>query len=235
MSDTSDTRLILGPFPDEARGLRSAREHPARTANQSSPRHVGLTRTMISTFHDLIAPLTEGEFLTHVREQTAAFVRTSKPHRFESLLDWDDLNHLVQNGVYPIEELRVRESIPIPTSSYINRGRFDSSAFASLMDRGADLMLKRLDKYVPKLCRLCHQIAEKTGEQVTAEAIVTSEKEDARQCVKTKDICVLQFAGSKRWQLFGPPIDSSLNDRSVSMASQSAPFLDEMLNTGDFL
>ena len=66
---------------------------------------------MISTLQDLIAPLTEAEFLTHLRERTVAFVRTSEPHRFETLLDWDDLNHLVQSGVYPIEELRVRESM----------------------------------------------------------------------------------------------------------------------------
>ena len=36
---------ILGSFPDEACGLRSARGHPARTANQSGPRRVGLSRT----------------------------------------------------------------------------------------------------------------------------------------------------------------------------------------------
>jgi ribosomal protein L16 Arg81 hydroxylase len=190
---------------------------------------------MISTLQDLIAPLTEAEFLTHIRERTAAFVRTSEAHRFESLLDWDDLNHLVQNGVYPIEELRVRESIPIPTSFYIKGGRLDSSAFSSLMNRGADLILNRLDKYVPRLCRLCHQLAEQTGEQVTAEAIVTSGKEDARQRVETKDICVLQIAGSKRWELCGPPIISPLNDMSVPPAPQSAPFFDEVLSTGDFL
>jgi len=190
---------------------------------------------MISTLHDLIAPLTEAEFLTHVRERTAAFVRTSAPHRFESLLDWDDLNHLIQNGVYPLEELRVRESIPIPTSFYINRGQLNSSAFSSLMNRGADLILNRLDKYVPRLCRLCHQLAEQTGEQVTAEAIVTSGKEDAGQRVKTKDICVLQIAGSKRWELCGSPIVGPLNGMSVPPPPQSAPFFDEVLNTGDFL
>jgi ribosomal protein L16 Arg81 hydroxylase len=190
---------------------------------------------MISTIQDLIAPLTEAEFLTHIRERTAAFVRTSEPHRFESLLDWDDLNHLVQNGVYPIEELRVHESIPVPTSFYIKRGRFDSSAFSALMDRGADLVLNRLDKYVSRLCRLCHQLAEQTGEQVTAEAIVTSEKKDARQRVNTKDVCVLQIAGSKRWELCGPPIGSPLADISVPPAPQSAPFFDEVLSTGDFL
>jgi ribosomal protein L16 Arg81 hydroxylase len=190
---------------------------------------------MISTLQDLIAPLTEAEFLTHIRERTAAFVRTSEPHRFETLLDWDDLNHLVQNGVYPIEQLRVRESIPVPTSFYIKRGRFDSSAFSSLMDRGADLILNRLDKYVPRLYRLCRQLAEKTGEQVTAEAIVTSGKVAAPERVKTRDICVLQLAGSKRWELYSSPIVCPLNDMLVPPPQQSAPFFNEMLSTGDFL
>ena len=63
---------------------------------------------MISTLRDLIAPLTEAEFLTHFRERTVAFVRTSEPHRFETLLDWEELNHLIESGLYPVEELRVR-------------------------------------------------------------------------------------------------------------------------------
>ena len=170
---------------------------------------------MISTLQDLVAPLTEAEFLTHFRERTVAFVRTSEPHRFETLLDWDELNHLVESGLYPIEELRVRESMPIPTSFYINKGQLDPAAFSSLMDRGAGLIFNRLDKYVPRLCRLCHQLAEQTGEQVTAEAIVTSGKDDARQHVNTEDICVLQIAGSKRWELCGPPIVNPPEDRTA--------------------
>jgi ribosomal protein L16 Arg81 hydroxylase len=190
---------------------------------------------MISTLQDLIAPLTEAEFLTHFRQRTVAFVRTSEPHRFETLLDWDDLNHLVQSGVYPIEELRVRESIPIPTSFYINQGRLDPTAFSSLMDRGAGLIFNELDKYVPRLRRLCHQLAEQTGEQVTAEAIVTSGKDGMRQRVNTQDICILQIAGSKRLELCGPAIVNSLNDMSLPPAPQSAPFFDKVLRVGDFL
>ena len=191
-------------------------------------------RDMVSTLQDLISPLTEAEFLRHFRERTAAFVRTSEPHRFETLLGWDELNHLVDSGVYPIEELRVRGSMPIPTSSYITQGRLDPAGFLSLMDRGAGLILNRVDKYVPGLCRLCHQLAEQTGEQVTAEAIVTSGKNGARQQVNTEDICVLQIAGSKRWELFGPPVNP-VGDISVPPAPQSVPFFDEVLRVGDFL
>jgi len=189
---------------------------------------------MISTLRDLIAPLAEAEFLTYFCERTAAFVRTSEPHRFETLLDWDALNHLVESGLYPIEELRVRASMPIPMSFYIKQGRLDPAALSSSMDQGAGLIFNRLDKYVPRLWKLCHQLAEQTGEQVRAEAIVTSGEDGARPHVNTDDICVLQIAGSRRWELFGPSVNP-VGDISVPPASQSAPSFDEVLCVGDFL
>jgi len=188
---------------------------------------------MNSTLKDLIAPLTEAEFLVHLRERTVAFVRTSEPHRFETLLDWDDLNNLVHSGGYPIEELHVRESMPVPSSLYSKQGRLDHSVFSCLMDRGAGLLLHRLDKYVPRVFDLCHKIAEQTGEQVTAEATVTSGKDSARQGVNAQDVCVLQIAGRKRWELCRSRID--VNDMSMPRDRQSAPFFDEVLCAGDFL
>jgi ribosomal protein L16 Arg81 hydroxylase len=122
--------------------------------------------------------------------------------------------------------------MPIPTNTYIFQGQVDPPAFSSLMDRGAGLSFNRLDKYVPRLCRLCHQIAEQTGEQVTADAIVTSGMDGTRPSVNTEDTCVLQIAGSNRWELCGV---NPLEDMSVPPAPQSAPFFDEVLRVGDFL
>jgi ribosomal protein L16 Arg81 hydroxylase len=187
---------------------------------------------MIS-FRDLIAPLTAAEFLVHLHQRTVAFVRTSAPHRFETLLDWDDLNHLVHSGLYPIEELHVCESMPVPTTYYSKKGRLDRSAFSSLMHRGAGLTFNRLDKYLPRLFGLCRELAEQIGEQVSADVIVTSGKDSARQRVDTEDICVLQIAGNRRWELRGPR--NAVDDTSILPAPKSAPCFDEVLREGDFL
>ena len=190
---------------------------------------------MILTLEDLIAPLSKTEFLAHFRARTVAFVRTSNSQRFDTLLDWDDLNYLVESGVYPIEELQVRGSMPIPMSSYIEQGRVDRVAFSSLMDSGVGLIFNRLDEYVPRLYRLCHQIAALTGEQVRAEAIVTSGMDGARPHFNTEDICVLQIAGSNRWELCGPSIVDSLENMSVPPVPQNVPFFNEVLHVGDLL
>jgi ribosomal protein L16 Arg81 hydroxylase len=189
---------------------------------------------MISTLQDLIAPLSEARFLAHLGERTVAFVRTAEPQRFESLLSWDELNYLIESGLYPLEELRMCSSMPIPTSSYIEQGRIDPTAFSSLMDRGADLIFNRLDKYVSRLFRLCHQLAEQTKEHVTAEAIVTSGN-CARPHVNMTDVCVLQIAGRKRWELCSPAVVNALVDKSVAPVPQSAPFFNDVLAKGDFL
>lgn len=202
-----------------------------------SPTTVSRKLNMISTLQDLVAPLSEAEFLTHLRDRTVAFIPTSGPHRFEILLDWDELNHLIESMHYPIERLSVlRDSFSDVTSFYLKDGRVDPVALSSLIDQGADLIFGRLDEYVPRLWRLCHQIAEQTGEQITAEAIITSGKGVAFPLQYNKDdVCVLQIAGSKRWQLCGPTVVNPVKSMLDQPAPQSAPFFDEVLRAGDFL
>jgi ribosomal protein L16 Arg81 hydroxylase len=185
---------------------------------------------MISTLGNLIAPLGEAEFLTHFRDGTVAFARTSEPHRFESLIGWDELNHLLESGQYPIEELRVRHSVPVPTTLYMKHGHLDGAALSPLMDQGAGLIFTRLDKYSSRICKLCRQIAEQTLEQIRAEAVVTGGMNDVRQHVNTEDTFVLQVIGSNRWELYRAPIDVS-----VAPAPKSTPFFSETLRMGDFL
>jgi ribosomal protein L16 Arg81 hydroxylase len=192
---------------------------------------------MISTLQDLVAPLSEAEFFTHFRDRTVAFVPTSGPNRFETLLDWDDLNHLIESGHYPIETLSVLHgSFSIPTNLYLNEGRVEPATFSSFMDQGASLIFNRLHEYLPRLWKICNQMSEQTGERVTADAMVMSGKAGVLPLhCNMHDICVLQIAGSKRWQLCGPPVVNPVKGMSMQPAPQSAPFFDEVLCAGDFL
>jgi hypothetical protein len=202
-----------------------------------SPRPRNNESNMISTLRQLVAPLTEAEFLMHLREQTAAYMPTSRSHRFETLLDWEALNHLIESGLYPIGELNVRnKSMSVPASFYIKGGRVDSAALSSLMDRGASLIFPRLEKYAPRLWKLCRQIAGQTAERVTAEAFVTSEQTGAfPQHYRKHDICVLQIAGGTRCQVFAPHTTHPLQDMSCKALQHAAPLLDEELSAGDVL
>src|SRR5690349_14263397 len=94
-----------------------------------------------SSLQDLVTPLTEAEFLTHLRDRTMAFIPASEPHRFESLIGWEQLNHLIEGVHYPVERLSVlRDSFSVLTSFYLKDNRVDPIAISSLMDQGASLI-----------------------------------------------------------------------------------------------
>jgi hypothetical protein len=192
---------------------------------------------MISTLKNLVAPLSEAEFLKHLCDRTVAFVPGADPHRFESLLQWRELDFLITSHHYPVERLSVlRESFSVLTSFYLKDGRFDPAAISSLIDQGANLIFGRLDQYVPSLWRLCHHIAEQTGELITAEATVTSGEGSTLPLHYNKeDICTLQMAGSKRWKLCGSPGINPVQSALIYPGPQSTPFFDEVIQAGDLL
>ena len=81
--------------------------------------------------------------------------------------------------------------------------------------------------------KICNQMSEQTGERVTADAMVMSGKVGVLPLhCNMQDICVLQIAGSKRWQLCGPPVVNPVKGMSRQPAPQNAPFFDEALCAG---
>jgi hypothetical protein len=52
---------------------------------------------MIANLQDLVAPLTEEEFVARMRARKITFQQSSERHRFQELLDWDALHALITN------------------------------------------------------------------------------------------------------------------------------------------
>jgi JmjC domain len=191
---------------------------------------------MISSLQDLVAHLSEAEFLTHLRNRRVSFLPGVGVRQFETLLDWDDLNHLIESGYYPFERLGVlRDSLSVVRTLQLKDGRIDPIAFCSVLDHGATLILRQLHEYLPTLWKLCRQMADKTGELLSAEAVVTTVKGGLPVRFEKVDTCILHIAGSKRWQLLGPPIVNPVKDMRDQPAPQTTPFFDQMLHPGDLL
>ena len=152
------------------------------------------------------------------------------------MLDWDELNHLIESGHYPFERLGVlRNSFSVVRTLHLKDGQIDPIAFCSVLDHGANLILRQLNEYLPRLWKLCRQIADRTGELVSAEAVVTTVKGVLPARFEKDDTCVLHIAGSKRWQLLGPPVVNPVKSMSDQSAPQTAPVFDQVLHPGDLL
>lgn len=192
---------------------------------------------MITDLPALVHPLGEAEFLAILRERRLSLVRGDGSHRYEGLLDWQALNHLIEKSIYPAARLRVaRESIPIPASFYIRDGRIDATALSRMMDQGVSLIFNDLDDYLPALRVLCRNIASRTAEQVSAGAIVTSGPGGAiERHYDSEDLVILQIAGTKRWYVYGPPVINPAKGMPSVRDPLGPLVLDEVLRPGDFL
>jgi ribosomal protein L16 Arg81 hydroxylase len=192
---------------------------------------------MISDLQSLIKPLTETEFLSLLRERKLTLVPGLGSGRFEELLNWEALNDLLDHGTYPLQQMRVmRESIPIPSTFYLKRGRVDPTAIDKLLDQGVSLLFNRLDEHIPALQALCNNIASRTAEQIFAAAIVTSGHGGALKChYDNEDLLILQVAGTKRWQVFGSPVRNPIAGIREEPAPDDPPEFDHVMRPGDLL
>jgi JmjC domain len=192
--------------------------------------YAGKGHAMVSDLEGLIAPLTATRFLKLLRERKLTFLPGSGSRRFETLLHWEVLNHLLEGATFPLECLRVlRESTHIPTILYVKQGRVASTALSNLLDKGVSLIFNQLEKHVPALRVLCESIARHTSERISAAAVVTSGRGGALKChIDDEDLIILQVAGTKRWQVFGPSV-------VPGRPPEGPPVFDRVLQPGDVL
>lgn len=192
---------------------------------------------MIVDLPSLVHPLTEDEFLSYLRRRKPTLVRAAGAQRYETLLDWQTLNHLVASAVYPSDRLQVlQESVPIPAFFYVKRGRVESSALSALLDTGVSLVFHGLENYVPRLGTLRHNIAVRTAEHISVAAVVTSEQTGgaARQ-FDYEDVVILQIAGAQRWRVYPAPVLNPVKGMPAPKDPRGAPILDDMVQEGDLV
>ena len=159
----------------------------------------------ISDLQRLIAPLTEAQFLTLLRERKLTFLpgsglvalkpcSTGRRSIISSMarpFRWNDCGSCGSRPIF-------RRIL------YVKQGRVVSTALSKLLDQGVSLIFNQLEKHVPALRVLCENIARHTSERISAAAVLTNGRGGALEChCDDEDLIILQIAGTKRWQVFG--------------------------------
>ena len=185
----------------------------------------------------LVQPLTEAEFLSCLRQRRPTLVRGGGPQRYETLLDWQALNHLIGSSIYPSDRLQVvRESIPIPATFYVKGGRIEPAALSGLLNEGVSLVFSGLEDFVPRLRTLCDNIAVRTVEQISIAAVVTSEQGGPLdRHFAYEDLVILQIAGAQRWRVYDAPALNPVRGMPAPRDARGGTTFDEMVQEGDFL
>jgi ribosomal protein L16 Arg81 hydroxylase len=191
----------------------------------------------IVSLEELVAPLTEEEFLTLLRHRKLTLLRGTNTDRYSKLLNWDALKRLIESGEYSFGEFRVtREQAPVHPIFYLKDGELDAAKLESLLAQGASIIITHLEQSVPSLAALCDNIKSRLPEKIKAGVIVTTGAGGALSLhYDTEDIIILQVEGTKRWQIYSPAVANPVKDLPKQLPPKGAPIFDEFLLPGDFL
>jgi ribosomal protein L16 Arg81 hydroxylase len=198
-----------------------------------------------STLEELVAPLSEAEFLSLLRERKLTLLRAAKADRYTGLLNWKLLRGMLEHGLYPkdLVHLRLsRDSVNVPLDRWFSKdssggGKVDVAKVDAYLAEGFNLCITCIDECAPHLTALCNDIRARSFEQIKIGVIVTTGKFGAFKLhYDPEDLIILQVEGTKRWKIYGPAVSNPV----IGMPQQEpppeqAPIFDEVLKPGDFL
>jgi len=194
-----------------------------------------------STLADLVSPLAEPEFLELLRRRELVYRPGANGNRYAPLLGWPALRRMIEVGNYPNkrpDDIRVtKESGIIPASRWMTEGKVDAAKLEAFLANGFSVVVLHLDEHVPALAAVCDEIRSRTLEGSFVGAVVTSGTGAGAFPVHydPEDLVILQVEGTKRWQIFGPPVSNPVRNMPKQSPPETEPFFDEVLEPGDLL
>jgi ribosomal protein L16 Arg81 hydroxylase len=165
---------------------------------------------MIHRLKDLVAPLSEPEFLESFAQKRRVLVKTTQSDRFASLLSWATINHLIDAGVIQSSSYRlVLKGQRVPESMY-RRGEEEQlhpDMLQQLAAQGVSIVIDGIDKYVQSIATLADAIERRIGHTVWVNCYITFGTASAfNPHYDTHDVLAVQIQGTKRWRGYGIPV-----------------------------
>jgi ribosomal protein L16 Arg81 hydroxylase len=194
-----------------------------------------------STLADLVSLLTKPEFLGLLRRRELVYRPGANGDRYAPLLGWPALRRMIEAGNYPKkrpDDIRVtKESVGAPADRWMTKGKVDAAKLEEFLASGFSIVVLHVDEHVPALAAVCDEIRSRTLEGSFVGAIVTSGPGAGAFKVHydPEDLVILQVEGTKRWQIFGPPVSNPLRHMPKQAPPDTEPIFDEVLEPGDLL
>ena len=193
---------------------------------------------MISSFQELIAPLTQAEFRTILCARVLTFRRGSGENRFAGLFDWNSFRRMIESSVLPPGGIILtRNRCDVPALYYQEGDQVNAEKLLSELDKGASVLVRALDPYVPALNALCADIRAQVAESVGVAAVITTGNGGALPThYDWEDLFILQLEGTKRWRIYGSPMVNPVKGvPKREAAPQGEPPFNEVVRPGDSL
>jgi len=193
-------------------------------------------------FDHVIAPLTRDQFLAEYWNKSL-LVSKGTPGRFAELLDWDELNAILeQHRLYPPRFRLTREGRNIETFRYTTPSaggipRLNAGKLAACLAAGATIVLDCVEELAPKVRQLVSSFRDALHASAHVNLYAGWHSQKGLDLHwDYQEIVVLQVSGRKRWQVYkSTRLNPLPDDEEAPPKPVDAPVWDGMLEDGDML
>jgi len=190
------------------------------------------------SFDWLIHPLVPGQFFEEYWEKEPVVVRRNEPDYFTRLLSFAEVDRVLTtlDRRYPDVCLK-NAARPVSADEYTGPGGvLDVAKLCELFKEGSTITLAYLDTVLPALTLFCRMLERQFSCPFQTNVYMTpAGAQGAKPHYDTHDVFVLQVSGSKRWTIFGTPVQLPLSgqDFDASVHPLGAPTLEFEMKAGD--
>ena len=188
----------------------------------------------------LVDPIGAEDFFSAYFESQKLLVRRNRPDYFDDLLTFDDIDRILTTQEAKRGEVTlVNAARKVEASEYIyGDDTIKVDQVYRLHQDGATIILNQLQNRHPPLASLCAALELEFSAPFQTNIYVTPPAAQGfRPHFDTHDVLVLQIAGSKRWQMYGTPVELTLKGHSdYTRQDDPGPVSEEFdLRAGDTL
>lgn len=186
----------------------------------------------------LISPVSKQAFFEEYWEKRPLVVNRNESNYFSSLLSLEQVDRVITtlDRRYPDISLKNARQ-PVAEDEYTLPGNtLDVARLYQLFEEGSTVTLAYLDTVAPALTLFCRQLESEFSCPFQANVYLTpAGAQGAKPHYDTHDVFVLQVAGSKKWTIYGTPVELPLpgQDFDASIHNLGAPTLEFELEPGD--
>jgi ribosomal protein L16 Arg81 hydroxylase len=186
----------------------------------------------------LLNPVSREEFFGEYWEKQPLVVKRGQPDYFSGLVSLDEVDRVLTtlDLRHPNVVLKNADGNVSADDYTVHGDSLDVAKVYQLFEQGSTIVLAFLDTVVPALTSFCRSIeSEFTFPCQTNVYLTPVGAKGARHHYDTHDVFVLQVTNSKRWTVYGTPLELPLKDQDFdsSIHERGEPTLSFELEAGD--
>jgi len=169
----------------------------------------------------LIDPVSQAEFFAEYWERRTLVVRRNQPGYFARLLSLEEVDRALTTLDRKHPEIQLKNAARELTSDdYTTDGEtLDVAKVYQLFGEGSTITLAFLENVIPSLASFCRSLEKEFTFPFQANIYLTPPgAQGAKPHYDTHDVFVLQVTGSKKWTIYGTPVEVPLPGQDFDAA-----------------